>query len=199
MGIRLREFYTQKGIKRKAFSDSIGWQYDTIRAYEEGRAEPGSDFYTDLLEVYPDADVIFIITGKHFDEIASIHWKAIPILHDVKAGTPVLGFPDIEKIGTAFTLNMKDKDLFALRVRGNSMEPEISEGDLVVCAPQKPFVSGKLYVVVTDDSEATIKQVWKKANGYELVARNPEYPVQVIPDEKVTRLIRVVEITRKYD
>lgn len=197
VGFRLKEFYTGLGIKRKAFSDSIGWQYDTVRAYEEGRAEPGSDFYTDVLRVYPGADVIYIITGAH--PVSNIELKEIPIVHDVKAGSPILGFADIEKIGTMFTMNTKDKDLFALRVQGNSMEPEISEGDLVVCAPLKPFVSGKIYVVVTDESEATVKQVWRKGGGYELVARNPEFPTTLLPDGKVIRLIRVVEVLRKYN
>jgi len=197
VGFRLTEFYSKLGLKRKAFSESIGWQYDTVRAYEEGRAEPGSDFYTDLLRVYPDADVIYIMTGSH--PVAKIELREISIVHDVKAGDPTLGFADLEKIGTMFTMNTKDKDLFALRVQGNSMEPEISEGDLVVCAPLKPFVSGKIYVVVTDESEATVKQVWRKEGGYELVARNPEYPTIFLADGKVTRLIRVVEVTRKYN
>ena len=197
IGKRLREFYTQRGIKRKGFSDSIGWQYDTVRSYEEGRAEPGSDFYTDLLRVYPDADVIYIMTGTH--PAPKIQLVEIPIIHEVKAGSPTLGFADLEKIGTMFTMNTKDKDLFALRVRGNSMEPEISEGDLIVCAPLKPFVSGKIYVIVTDESEATVKQVWRKEGGYELVARNPEYPTIFLADGKVIRLIRVVEVTRKYN
>lgn len=199
VGIRLTEFYSKLGLKRRAFSEAVGWQYDTVRSYEEGRSEPGSDFYADLLAVYPEADVIYIMTGKHFNEVQKVKWNAIPIYNTVRAGKPAMEFSDVEQIGTAFTMNVKDKKLFALQVRGNSMEPEISEGDLIVCAPDKPFVSGKLYVVVTDDSEATVKQVWKKADGYELIARNPEYPMQFLPDEKVERLIRVVEITRKYD
>lgn len=196
IGKRLKEFYVQKGLKRKAFSESVGWEYDTIRSYEEGRAEPGSDFYKKLLEVYPDADVIFMMTGTH--PFTKIKWREIPILHDVKAGDPVMGFSDMDTIGTMFTMNTSDKEVFALRVQGNSMEPEISEGDLVVCAPLKPFVSGKIYVVVTDDSEATVKQVWRKEGGYELVARNPEFPTIHLSDQKVIKLIRVVEITRKY-
>lgn len=201
VGQRVKDFYTQRGLKRKKFSESIGWAYDTVRSYEEGRAEPGSDFYKKLIEVYPDADVLYIMTGatsETLSELKEMKFKEIPILHHVKAGNPILGFSDLETIGMMFTMNTKDKDVFGLRVEGNSMEPEISEGDLVVCAPLKPFVSGKIYVVVTDESEATIKQVWRKERGYELVARNPEFPTIHLPDEKVIRLIRVVEITRRY-
>jgi phage repressor protein C with HTH and peptisase S24 domain len=55
------------------------------------------------------------------------------------------------------------------------------------------------YVVITDESEATVKQVWKKESGYELVAFNPEHRNQFYPFEQIIRLIRVVEIQRTYE
>ncbi len=197
IGQRLREFYTGRGLKRKEFAESVGWEYDTLRSYEDGRAEPGGDFFGKLIEVYPDANVTYIVTGINSKELTWAPVKEIPILHEVRAGMPIMGFGDEDIIGVTYTANTTDKDLFALRVKGDSMEPEISEGDIAVCAPHRPFVNGKLFIVVTQDSEATIKQVWKKEGGYGLVARNPEYPLIFIPDENIERLIRVIEIGKK--
>ena len=197
IGKRLREYYVAKGLKRKEFAESVGWEYDTLRSYEDGRAEPGGDFFTKLVEVYPDANVTYIITGINSSEFTLAPVKEIPILNEVRAGMPIMGFSDEDVIGVTYTSNMTDKDLFALRVKGDSMEPEISEGDIAVCAPHRPFVNGKLFIVVTDDSEATIKQVWKKDGSYGLVARNPEYPLITLPEEKVIKLIRVIEIGKK--
>lgn len=199
IGARLADFYTSRGIKRKAFADSIGFQYDTLRAYEEGRAEPGGDFFAKLIVAYPDADVGYLVTGVRSEPGALQETRHVPVLQDVKAGAPVMGFSDMDVIGTVTTSNTKDKELFALRVRGNSMEPEISENDFVLCAPNRPFISGKIYVVITTDSEATVKQVWRKEDGYELVAFNPEYRNQFLTFEQVIRLIRVVEIRREYE
>lgn len=197
IGKRLREYYVTKGLKRKEFAESVGWEYDTLRSYEDGRAEPGGDFFKKLVEVYPDANVTYIITGINSSELTLAPVKEIPILHEVRAGMPIMGFSDEDIIGVTYTSNMTDKDLFALRVKGDSMEPEISEGDIAVCAPHRPFVNGKLFIVVTDDSEATIKQVWKKDGSYGLVARNPEYHLITLPEEKVIKLIRVIEIGKK--
>ncbi len=197
IGNRLTEFYTAKGLKRKEFAELMGWEYDTLRSYEDGRAEPGGDFFKKLVEVYPEANVTYIMTGVEFSKFAPLAVKELPILNEVRAGMPIMGFNDEDIIGVTYTSNMTDKDLFALRVKGDSMEPEISEGDIAVCAPHRPFVNGKLFIVVTDDSEATIKQVWKKDNSYGLVARNPEYPLITLPEEKVIKLIRVIEIAKK--
>lgn len=197
IGKRLREFYQTKGLKRKEFAESVGWEYDTLRSYEDGRAEPGGDFFKKLVEVYPDANITYIVTGINSSELTLAPVKELPILNEVRAGMPIMGFSDEDIIGVTYTSNMTDKDLFALRVKGDSMEPEISEGDIAVCAPHRPFVNGKLFIVVTDDSEATIKQVWKKDGSYGLVARNPEYPIIFVPDENIERLIRVVEISKK--
>lgn len=197
IGNRLTKFYTGKGLKRKEFAELLGWEYDTLRSYEDGRAEPGGDFFKKLVEVYPDANVTYIMTGVEFTKFAPLAVKELPILNEVRAGMPIMGFNDEDVIGVTYTSNMTDKDLFALKVKGDSMEPEISEGDIAVCAPHRPFVNGKLFIVVTDDSEATIKQVWKKDNSYGLVARNPEYPLITLPEEKVIKLIRVIQIVKK--
>lgn len=197
IGKRLTEFYTKKGLKRKEFALALGWEYDTLRSYEDARAEPGGDFFQKLVEVYPDVNVTYLITGIESDSLVYAPVSTVPIVHEVRAGSLIMGFSDEEIIGTTYTTNTTDKNLFALRVKGDSMEPEISEGDIAICAPLRSFVNGKLFVVVTTDSEATIKQVWKKEGGYGLVARNPEYPLIFVPDENIERLIRVVEITKK--
>ena len=197
IGSRITEFYSKKGLKRKEFSESIGWEYDTLRSYEEGRAEPGGDFYNKLIEVYPNSDIGYIITG--IGTTAAQRKRIVSVYQDVKAGAPVLGFADEDIIAQITTNNTKDLELFALRVRGNSMEPEISEDDYIICAPGRSFISGKIYVVVTADSEATVKQVWRKDTGYELVAFNPEYRNQFYAFDQIIRLIRVVEIQRTYE
>jgi repressor LexA len=197
IGNRLTDFYTKKGLKRKEFAESLGWEYDTLRSYEDGRAEPGGDFFQKLVEVYPDANITYLVTGIKSGGLTLAPIKEIPLVNEVQAGLLNFHFRDEDIIGVAYTGNTTDKDLFALRVVGDSMEPEISEGDIATCAPHKPFVNGKLYIVVTGDSEATIKQVWRKENGYSLIARNPEYPNVFLPDSKIERLIRVIEIAKK--
>jgi SOS-response transcriptional repressor LexA len=70
---------------------------------------------------------------------------------------------------------------FALRVRGNSMEPEFREGDIIIVNPTIPPKPGS-YVVASDETgEATFKLYRDKGrnpegrNIFELVPLNPDY------------------------
>src|SRR5689334_8892422 len=105
IGGRITEFYSKRGLKRKEFSESINWEYDTVRSYEEGRAEPGGDFYNKLIEVYPNSDVGYIITG--ISTTTSPRKRVVSVYQDVKAGAPVLGFADEDIIEEITTNNIR--------------------------------------------------------------------------------------------
>lgn len=106
----------------------------------------------------------------------------VPIVGDVAAGLPILAVENA--LGT---LTMESAfgsgDLFAVRVRGDSMiEHGIHEGDYVIVR-KTPVVDPGAIAVVYVDGEATVKTLRKTKTGYELVAGNPKYPpVAITPD-----------------
>ena len=65
---------------------------------------------------------------------------------------------------------------FVLRVTGDSMAPDILDGDLVLVRQAADADSGASVVAHIGDAEATVKRL-RKANGQVwLEAVNPEYP-----------------------
>lgn len=83
--------------------------------------------------------------------------------------------------------------LAALQVRGNSMEPTISNGDtLLVDLGQRDIVDGDIYVI--DDAQATlIRRVQLQIAGkLRLICDNPSYPTTELPAGSVTVVGRVV-------
>lgn len=198
VGKRITAFYTQLGLKRRAFADSLAISYDKLLSYEQGRAEPGSTFFIALKERYPEADVVHLMTGIKGAEPVN-QKRQVPLVNDIPAGQINFNFADDSIQGYLFSDNEKDKDLFALRVKGNSMYPEINTGDIIFLAPFRPFVSGKIYAVVTASSEATVKRVYREAGGFRLQPMNPEFESIVLPESEIIRLIRVVEVKRRYE
>ncbi len=71
---------------------------------------------------------------------------------------------------------------FALRVRGDSMEPEFKEGDIVVIAPTVGPRPGDFVVATDATGEATFKQFRSAGlnergqDVFELTPLNPIYP-----------------------
>lgn len=71
--------------------------------------------------------------------------------------------------------------LFALRVRGASMEPRFREGDLIYVDPDEEARHGSYVVVVMDDSnEATFKQLIIEGGQKYLRALNPNWPNPIV-------------------
>jgi len=70
------------------------------------------------------------------------------------------------------------RSAFALRVRGDSMEPRCPDGAVIVVDPEREAVNGSLVVVrLQDDAEATFKRLVIEGGRRFLAPLNPRYPV----------------------
>lgn len=128
----------------------------------------------------------------------------IPVVGSVIAGIPAEAVEDIvdwEEIPA----NMAARgDYIGLRVRGNSMEPRICEGDTVIIRRQKTIENGELAVVFVNGDEATLKRVKIVDGGIILVAYNSAvyephfYSRQQIRDLPVQIYGKVVELRGKF-
>lgn len=79
---------------------------------------------------------------------------------------------------------------FAIRVRGDSMEPKIPDGAIVIIDPARQHEHGSIVLAKrTGDQEATLKQLWFDGATPKLKALNPRYPILDMP--KDTRIIGV--------
>ena len=108
--------------------------------------------------------------------------RGIPILGEAPAGTPLTEYANRDG-----TLDLDHfffgKDLFAVKVRGDSMTGSgILDGDMVVVRSQ-PVVSDGMIAVAYVDGEATIKRVYRTNSGYRLLPDNPKYePIEISAD-----------------
>ena len=94
------------------------------------------------------------------------HSKVLPIpfLGRVAAGQPIERLSENEFIEIPRDLVKNTRDLFALKVEGDSMIDEgIFDGDTLVIQSQKVANDGDL-VVASIDHEATVKRFFKKLN-----------------------------------
>ena len=67
-------------------------------------------------------------------------------------------------------------NLFALRVRGNSMKGAgILDGDLVICEPRQYAQNGEIVVALVRGEEATVKRFFLRADHIELRPENPDH------------------------
>ncbi len=100
----------------------------------------------------------------------------IPILGQITAGLPNLAYEEIDEyLNLENFLSSADKEIYALRVKGDSMSGKnIYEGDLALVKRQ-PLADDGDVVAALIESEATIKILRKKHNRAYLEPANKRY------------------------
>lgn len=118
--------------------------------------------------------------------------RMIPVVGVISAGKPEITENLIDSYWPMDTRLLekycKDFDkAFYLRVRGNSLQPFISEGDIVFVVPE-PVESGEIGVVMFNDHDACLKIVkfTQDNDMVVLISTNPDYePVALHKSECV--------------
>jgi repressor LexA len=124
--------------------------------------------------------------------------RMVPLLGRVQAGPLSAAIEDPEGY-LPIPSRMPEKDLFALKVRGDSMEgAAILQDDIVVVRRQASADSGDIVVALVED-EATVKRLWKKGRRIELRAENPRYSPIVPRSGELAVLGKVIEVRRYFD
>jgi repressor LexA len=122
---------------------------------------------------------------------------SVPIVGKVNAGTPVLATENIEGFVSLDPLWAKDRDVFLLRVSGNSMlGVGILEGDLALVRPQRMAEEGEIVVALIND-EATLKRFSRKKGKIWLKSENPSHKSIWVKDSSFLLVGKVIGIFRK--
>ena len=96
----------------------------------------------------------------------------IPVLGTVVAGMPISAYQDILGYEEITPEMAQTGEFYALKVKGNSMEPRICEGDIVIVKVQPDVECGDIAVVIVNGDEATVKKISKSEEGITLIANN---------------------------
>lgn len=193
-----------------------------IRALEEGHAPISENTAELLAAAIPGLSKADLIGGSDSPRIIndgvfathgakpSIHLQSgmkgrmVPLLSSAQAGTWDAGHTDGRYDHTGvFALNVDDRRAFALTATGNSMEPEINHGDIVICSPSASTSDGDAVVVQTKSEHAFIKYLERQQDAVVLISANPGYgPIRLPMSEvraiwAIVQKIQVGKITRK--
>ena len=125
----------------------------------------------------------------------------IPIVGRVAAGTPILAVQNLEGTVTIDRDFLACRsDVFALRVKGDSMiNAGIFDGDLIFARQQKTAERGEI-IVAQIDNEATVKYCHPLADHVELRPANPRYrPIIVKNDKDFTIAGKLIGVMRKVN
>lgn len=128
---------------------------------------------------------------------------SINVLGRVAAGIPIEAVADIIDTEEITEEMAHTGEFFGLQIHGDSMEPKISEGDIVIVRQQDDAETGDIVIATVNGDEATCKRLRKYRDGIELISNNPSYEPMFFSNEdivsKPVKIIgRVVELRAKF-
>ncbi|HLI47530.1 MAG TPA: transcriptional repressor LexA [Chthonomonas sp.] len=123
----------------------------------------------------------------------------VPLVGTIAAGQPITATQNVEGYVPVPPNLRASGNLFALRVRGDSMvDAHILDGDIVIVKEQSTANNGDIVAVLLGD-EATVKQIQFTPQGAKLIAANPAYPPIPIQREDSRIMGKVVGLIRNYE
>lgn len=121
---------------------------------------------------------------------------SVPLVGVVTAGQPILAVEQVESYIPYTGQISRDKPVFALRVRGESMlGAGIFDGDIVYVEQTPVARNGDIVVALIED-EATVKTFYKEAGHFRLQPENEAFEPIIV--NEVSILGRVVGLLRLY-
>lgn len=192
----LKQLRNSRGYSQTELGQLLNVAKSTVSMYERGEREPDADMMEKYSSIF-GVDYNYLYGFRH-NEIK------IPVLGYVAAGIPIEAITDILDYEEIDPSMIKDgSEYFALKIKGDSMEPKISNGDVVIVRKQEDCDSGQIAIVCVNGDQATCKKILKQSTGIMLVPFNPAYETVFYSNEDIseipiTILGRVVELRAKF-
>lgn len=211
---RLKEVMSEQGLKQvdvlnksKPFQDKLGINLgkSTLSQYVNGIQSPDdkriyllaktlgvSEPYLMGYDVNPAPQ-----NEKARNYIEYRDMAKIPVVGEVAAGLPIEAIENIDEYRYRPVDGLPVEELFYVKVRGDSMSPNIPSESYVLCRKQQDVESGEIAaVLINDDSEAILKKVRKLDSVIMLESINTSYdPIIINGHNTATILGKAVEVT----
>lgn len=206
---RIKEAMQLRGIKQSDIVEKTKISKGALSSYVSGRYVPKQNniyLLAKALNVSESwlmgADVPM---QPSFPVVHSTSKKGITInvLGRVAAGIPIEAVEDIIDTEEITEEMAATGTFFGLQIRGDSMEPRMCNGDVVIVRQQCDAESGDIVIAMVNGDDATCKRLRKYRDGIELVSNNPAYPPMFYSNEEIetkpVKIIgKVVELRGKF-
>ena len=186
---RLKEARKAKRLTQKEVADYIGLSQGQYSNWERGGVKIDDVSLRRLAELFEvSVDYLLGMTASSKRRVVRV-----PVLGRVAAGIPIEAIEDIIDYEDLDAEEFGDGEYFGLLIKGHSMEPKISDGDIVIVRRQDTIEDGEIGVVLVNGDEATVKRVKQTPQGIALLPNNPAFDPMYYTHEEIDFLpIRVV-------
>ncbi len=199
----LKKLRESKGLMQKEVAEDLGISPAAYSLYEKGQREPKFDFLEKIAN-YFGVTIDYLMTGMEKTKtLPKSKGVKIPVLGRVAAGIPINAVEEIIDTEEITEELAKTGEFFGLQIKGDSMEPRMCSGDVVIVRQQEDAESGDIVIVSVNGTDATCKRLRKYRDGIELISTNPSYEPIFFSNEEISKqpikiLGKVIELRAKF-
>ena len=212
---RIRSLRLEHQMSQEELAKVVGVHFSTISSWEQGKAIPRMGAIQRMADLF-NVKKSFII-GDDYEPLPQENKKLSPI-NDKQFGQEKV--VEIEIRGYAFAgynnsevdyvpngklyVPARNKGAFAVKVVGDSMEPQLFSSDYAICREYNSFANPtkKDIMLVYLEGEPLFKCLDCRPDGVRVISLNQEYPELFLsPDlvnEKLTIIAKAVGVYREY-
>lgn len=186
---------------RNDICEALNIKYTTFTDWIKGNTYPRID-KIELMANYFGIQKSDLVEEHLFNINNSIKGVRINVLGRVAAGLPIEAVENIIDTEEISERLASTGEFFGLQIHGDSMEPRMYEGDVVIVRQQSDAESGDIVIAMINGDDATCKRLHKYAEGIGLLSLNSKYEPMMFSNqeiiEKPVKIIgKVVELRGK--
>lgn len=197
---RIKTLRKAKKLSQTALASKLHVDTSAVSQWETEKTNPSFETAVKLASFFG----VSVEYMMGLDAPGSDKAARIPVLGRVPAGIPFEAIEDVLDWEEIPAEQAKRGEYFALKVKGDSMEPRIYDGDVLIVRKQSTAESGNVVIALVNGDDATVKRFKRLEHGIMLLPNNPAYEPMVFTDEDVQKLPVeiigvVVECRQKYN
>jgi len=189
---KIKQVRIDKGFTQTRMAEILGVHLQTLSRYERGELNPSADFLIALAERLGVSERWLLSDKGQMFEVLTFENKipddfvTIPLMNGrISAGTGLLAQDGVTDTCMCFRkewINRKGdpQTMSLIMVSGDSMEPTLSNGDVVLIDHSRNYLHDYgIYAISVDDS-VLIKRLQPFGNKVQIISDNSKYPPLVL-------------------
>lgn len=199
---RLRYYLDEYNMTQLELSKRLGVGTTSVYNWCNGIKTPRMDKVDAMCKIF-NCKRSDLMEDKSTSPTPPRKGAVINVLGRVAAGIPIEAIEDIIDTEEISEEMARGGEFFGLQIHGDSMEPRMCEGDVVIVRKQDDAESGDIVIAMVNGDDATCKRLRKYRDGIELISNNPSYEPMFFSNEdiisKPVKIIgKVVELRGKF-
>ena len=186
--LNLKLLRKQYGLSQADAGRLFHASQNTISQWESGVRKPSYEIIQEIARHF-NVTVDYLL-GNDSPNCKGVK---IPVLGKVQAGIPIEAIEEIADYEEISEDMATKGNYFGLVIRGDSMQPRMLDGDVIIVRQQEDVDNGDVAVVLVNGNDATVKKIKKTELGIQLIPYNPAFDILFYTNDEIENLpVRII-------